>query len=61
MESVKDNIIARIKELPEDASYEDIMYAIYVIQNVEQGLEELRRGQSLANQEAMDRLKKWLQ
>ncbi len=28
MESVKDTIIAHLKELPEDASYEDILQAI---------------------------------
>jgi uncharacterized protein involved in tellurium resistance len=60
METVKDTIIAHIKDLPDDASYKDVMCAIYVIQNVEKGLEELRQGQYLTNQEAMDRLKKWL-
>ena len=33
MESVKENAIAHIKELPEDASYGDILHAIFIIQN----------------------------
>ena len=33
MESVKDTIIAHIKELPEDASYDDILQEISLIQS----------------------------
>jgi len=47
--------------VPDDASYEDIQYHIYVRQKVERGLEEVAQGK-VASQEEVERwMAKWLE
>lgn len=49
-----------IDELPDDASMDDIMYALYVRAKIEQGDREIREGKGIPHEEAMKRLDKWL-
>ncbi|MHA1521001.1 MAG: hypothetical protein ACTSRK_12530 [Promethearchaeota archaeon] len=60
MQSVKKKIIDLIKELPEDAEYNDIFEAIYFQQKIEIGLQELEDGKGISHQEARERFRKWL-
>ena len=60
MQSIKNNIIKLIQKLPQNASYEDIQYEIYVHSQIEKGLEDINKGEYITNKEAMERLKKWL-
>ncbi|MHA1519417.1 MAG: hypothetical protein ACTSRK_04470 [Promethearchaeota archaeon] len=60
MQSVKEEIISIIKNLPPDVSYEDIQYEIYVHQNIAKGLEQIDKGNFVSHEEALIRLKKWL-
>ena len=60
MQSIKNNIIELIQKLPQNASYEDIQYEIYVHYNIEKGLEDINKGDYIPHKEAMERLKKWL-
>ena len=60
MQSVKKSVLKIIENLPEDATYEQIQYEIYIDQQIEEGLEQIRNGQVISNAEAMERLKKWL-
>ena len=41
---VKAEIISMIQKLPEKATYDDLMYELYVRQAVEDGLEDSRQG-----------------
>ena len=49
-----------LENLPEDASLEDIQYRIYVLQKVEQGLDEVNSGRVVSHEEVQRRLAKWL-
>ncbi len=60
MQSIKNNIIKLIQKLPQNASYEDIQYEIYVHSHIEKGLEDINKGEYITHKEAMERLKKWL-
>jgi len=46
--------------MPEDATYEDIQYHIYVRQAVENGLTAVERGEVISQEEAERRMSKWL-
>ena len=60
MHSIKKKVMDLIKEMPEDAEYNDIFEAIYFQQKIEIGLQELEEGKGISHQEARERFKKWL-
>ena len=49
-----------LETMPEDATYEDIQYHIYVRQAVENGLTAVERGEVISQEEAERRMSKWL-
>lgn len=49
-----------IQRLPDDASFEDIQYEVYVLQKIEAGLREVEAGASVSHEEAGRRLGRWL-
>jgi hypothetical protein len=57
--TAKDAVREILEQLPEDASYEEIRYRIYVREKVERGLEDLRQGR-LTQEEVERRMAKWL-
>ena len=60
MRSSKNNIIELIQKFPQNASYKDIQYEIYVHYNIEKKLEDINKVDYTPHKEAMERLKKWL-
>jgi hypothetical protein len=59
-ESVKRAALAVIERMPEDASYEDIIYELYVRQRVERGLLEVAEGKTVPQGEIMSEIDEWL-
>ena len=49
-----------IRDLPEDASFDDIQYHLYVQQVVEERLAAVDRGEVVSHEEAKRRMAKWL-
>jgi predicted transcriptional regulator len=49
-----------IKKMDERASYEDIMYEMYVLQKIERGEKDIAEGKVFTPTEAKKRLAKWL-
>ena len=49
-----------LEAIPEDATYEDIQYHIYVRQAIENGLPAVERGEVLTHEEVERRMAKWL-
>ena len=45
--------------LPDDASYEDIQYHIYVQQKIDRGLEASERGDFISDEEIERRIARW--
>jgi predicted transcriptional regulator len=60
MQNLKENVIAMIQQMPDDASIADIMAELYFRQKVDKGLKELDEGKGISHEEAKGRLKKWL-
>ncbi len=49
-----------IRDLPDDASPEDIIAELYFRQEIQSGLDQLDRGQGISHDEVKKRLAKWL-
>lgn len=56
----KQTALKAIAHLRESASYEDIMYELYVLQKIERGRQDIREERSVSHDEAKKRLGKWL-
>jgi len=56
----KDEVRQLLDTLPEDASYEDIQYHIYVRQAIRRGIEAADRGELVEQEEIERRMAKWL-
>ena len=60
MTPVKDEVIALLNRLPDDASLEDIQYHLYVIEKVRNGLDSIEKEGGLTQAQVEERLSKWL-
>jgi hypothetical protein len=54
--TVKEEVRRLVEQLPDDASWEDVMYQIYVRQSIEAGLEDCRQGRMIPVGEVRRRL-----
>ena len=61
MSEVKRLMQAALDGLPEDCTFEDMQYRLYVLQRVHEGLAELDRGESVPHEEVLKRFEKWLE
>jgi predicted transcriptional regulator len=60
MSTVKEEAIAVIQSLPDDCSYEDIQYHLYVRAQVERGIRDVEAGRVVSREEARKRIHEWL-
>ncbi len=60
MKNPKEATAQILKELPDDATYEDIMYRIYVLTKIEKGKTEADQGLMIDQDEAEKVMDKWL-
>ena len=56
MSSVKDAARAIVDNLPEQATWDDLMYELYVKQKIDAGLEAAARGDTVPHEEVKARL-----
>ncbi len=60
MQPVKQHLLDIIAKMPDDATYEDMLYEIQLQMKIEKGVLDIESGNYFTNEEAMERLKKWL-
>lgn len=60
MGTAKEEVRKMLDQLPDDASFEDIQYHIYVREKVERGLKDIEEGRVLTQEEVERRMSKWL-
>jgi hypothetical protein len=60
MATAKEEVEALLDKLPDDCSLEDIQYHLYVVEKVRNGLEAADVQGTLSQEEAEERLGKWL-
>jgi len=60
MGKVKEDIRYLLETLPDDVSYEDVQYHIYVQQAVQKGIDASESGDVISQEEVERRMSKWL-
>jgi hypothetical protein len=60
MNTLKDKVRKLFNDLPDDSTFEDIMYHLYVREKIERGFAEVRGGKVLSQEEVERRMEKWL-
>ena len=60
MSTAKEEVRKILDRLPDDSSFEDIQYHIYVREKIEHGLADIREGRLLTQEEVEQRMSKWL-
>lgn len=60
MSTAKQDVEVLLNKLPDDCSFEDIQYHLYVLDKVRRGLEDARLNGTLSQEEVESRLSKWL-
>ena len=60
MSAIKDEAYKMITNLPENCTYEDIQYHLYVIEKIQKGKERAATGETLSHAKAKERMSKWL-
>jgi predicted transcriptional regulator len=58
--SPKDEVRKILDQMPDNATFEDIQYHVYVRQKIQRGLKDLEEGQTLTQDEVEQRMSKWL-
>ena len=57
----RDEVIEYIKNMPPESALNEIIYHLYVKEEIILGLEDGQAGKTWSTQEAKERLKKWLE
>ena len=60
MKTAKDEVRELLANLPDDASLEDIQYHLYVRQKIQRGLAAAEQGRTIAHEEVVHRMSRWL-
>ncbi len=58
-QTVKEKITQVVLSQPEDASYEEIMRELAFERMIDRGLEDVRAGRVISNDEMADRIRTW--
>ena len=61
MKTAMDQVKQLLENLPEDVSFEDIHYHIYVCQKIERGFDDISAGNVLSQEEVESRVDQWLE
>ena len=56
----KEKLIKSIESLPENFSIDEVIDRIVLLQKIEIGLEQSKKGETYSHSEAKKKLKKWL-
>jgi hypothetical protein len=58
--TAKQEVEQLLHHLPDDSTLEDIQYHLYVLEKVKRGRADIAAGRSYSQEEAQQRLGKWL-
>jgi hypothetical protein len=59
--TAKEEVRRILDRIPDDSSFEDIHYHIYVRQKIEAAFEDIRAGRTYSQEEAEQRISEWLE
>lgn len=59
MLSVKEEVLHAVSALPQTATYEDVMYQLYVLAKIAKGEEDVRQGRTITSERLKEKIKSW--
>jgi len=60
MSTVKEKITTLIGKLPDNCTYEDVQYHLYILGKVHRGEEDAKKGNVVSQEEIEKRYEQWL-
>ena len=60
MRTAKEEVRRMLDQIPDDATFEDIQYHIYVREKIERGLKDIQEGRLLSQEDVEQRVLRWL-
>ena len=60
MSTAKEEVRKMLNRIPDNVSFEDIQYHIYVREKIERGLKDVEEGRVLSQEEVEQRMGRWL-
>ncbi len=61
MQTAKQEAIKILQTLPDDSTFEEIQYRLFVRQKIEQGLEDISQGKTYSQEMVEKRMGKWVE
>ena len=58
--TIKQKVCEVIARMPEESTFEDIQYHLYVLECIERGEQDIEDGKTLTHDQVENRLAKWL-
>ncbi len=59
MQTAKQEVMELLKELPDDTTFEEIQYHLYVRQKIQRGIKDVEEGRTYTQEEMDKRMEKW--
>ncbi len=60
MSTPKAEVVSMLETLPEESTFEDIQYHLYVLEKVKRGLQRAEGDGAISHEDARKRLGRWL-
>ncbi len=60
MQTVKEEVRHILEKLPDNCTLEDVQYHLFVLQKIENGLEDLKEGRVVSHEDVEKKMKKWI-
>ncbi len=60
LQTVKEEVKHILEKLPDDCTLEDVQYHLFVLQKIEIGLEDLKEGRVVSQEEVEKKMNKWI-
>lgn len=60
MSSVKEEVQAMLRDMPDDCSFEEIQYRLYVLEKIRTGIESAEREGTFSQAEVEESMREWL-
>jgi predicted transcriptional regulator len=60
MQAVKQEAQEMIENLPDNCTYEDIQYHLYVVEKIKNGISRAKKGEVTSHKDAKERMAKWI-
>lgn len=58
--TTKEKVINAVRDLPDDASIEDVMERLLFLAKIEKGIQQSDAGQTISNEQMKEKMAKWL-